>query len=85
MLDGSSFLARKSFARSKDTRLQSSLCAILPDSACSSLTLLGDANASRKAHLCVRYFKDAASSGSYGSLMKVSRTSVRFHFEGVDS
>ena len=85
VLDGSSFFARKCLARSKETRLQSSLCAIFPDRTCSSLTLLADARASRKAHLCVRYFKGAVSSGSYGSLMRVSRTSVRFHFGDVVS
>ena len=79
MSDGVSVFARKSLASSKETRLQSSLCAIFPDRACSSLTLLADARAIRKTHLCVRNLRGADSSGSYGSLMSVSRTKVRFH------
>lgn len=85
VLDGTSVLAKKSLAKSKDTELQSSLWAILPDSACSSLTRLAEARARRKTHLCVKNFSEASSSGSYGSVISVSKTSVRFHLGGVGS
>ena len=57
----------------------------MPDSACNSLTRLAEARASRKAHLCVKNFSEAVSNGSKGCLIRVSRTSVRFHLGGVVS
>lgn len=76
-------MARKSLAKSKETMLQSSLCAMFPESAWSSLTRLADASAKRKTHLWVKNFSEASSRGSYGAVMSVSRTSVRFHFGGA--
>ena len=56
--------AKKSLAKSNETELQSSLCAMVQDSACSSLTRFAEARASKKTHLCVKIFSEASSSGS---------------------
>ena len=82
VLDGISVLAKKSLAKSKETVLQSSLWAMVPESACSSLTRFAEASASKNTHLCVRNLSEASSKGSYGDVMSVSRTSVRFHLGG---